>query len=1197
MASIKDTGTGGINLNGDVYTMDVFEEGTPDDATGGKYGKWNSGDIKVDNSKKDISKPTKETFAKYLSRTTLGKEGTAADLPLRPNPYPIGTDDSTSLREVSLRDVDGNPMKPSITPNESSFAPEFNQTIGAPNGAPVKRGYSTFNNPATPDGNDLLRSAAVPADVDPEGKYVRTSKGLTDPIKGYVSQVLRVNRFNPIGDSGGFVPEYLSANSVKFVTDEKYDDNSSFVNPDKLKFGTSPGNNDTTKREYGFKRLAKIGPILQKNATYLNVEGGSPSETKENSNLSSQGGNLSSIEDLSQPIERLNVESIIRNLPQDVIKPDELTDFGSKFETTLNNVVDRFSGLSNETQAATAAALVSGVFNAFRMIEERVESGNIPLGITTRYRGAGRQGIGSYYGGATEPNYESNSNPSLSKKLQLINIIPTAKPYKEAVILGINSFYKINRSTNLPTLSRPNETVNYSTILSRSIIRSSTRMSMLLKEVNEIKNINPDEKSLEIIKIIRDSRIVGIFNFFAQIGDIGTDYKGEPLFSVTENIDNGRKISMIDSANDDRNPSYGKSRLYNGRVRKLAWAINQTNDLLLSSPTSYFDLSVKLDGPQNAPSPILPSAQNDPTKATRMLFDGDAKSVLSRISEKTRSDIERSFDAEYVPFYFHDVRTNEIVGFHAFILTLSEDYSAAYDAVEGFGRVEPVRVYKNTQRKISLSFIAAALDHKDFNALWFKINKLTTLMYPQYTSGKRVSNDSYSFVKPFTQAIGAAPLVRLRLGNVIASNYSKFNLSKVFGLHESDTVLNEVDRTGKFKLQKDRDAKLADARQKASESTGKATEANEKLKKELETGSSMYLPEYTWWAGGKDTVVPQVFGVDDYLKGLSDSTGDDKFVSETKDKFAKKNQVGAFLVSENPGNKPRQGEPIPLRNPEGKAIVFRIRGVARDVKTVDGVEKGQEYKKQFVMDPIDTQKVYPEDTQYVCKAEFEDVKLELSAARVSGTSDAFKDKSQEEADKIFEDAVKQRKQKQDNYIKDVEKGQETAIDGPEVFYLISKSQLSALTPTSVAKYQANIKSIQNSITIQDTLIAEANAKFSQESEQFRQEYEDAIKKGPGDSVAKYAEEVATFMDPRNNTIVRSFRSAGGQGLAGFIESMQFDWMAGTWDTSDERKAPQMCKITMSFTPIHDIPPGLSSDGQNRAPIYQLGVQRPKIPGV
>jgi hypothetical protein len=1184
MASIKDTGTGGINLNGDVYTMDVFEEGSTDDSAGGKYGKWNSGDIKVDKSKKDISTPTKETFAKYLSKTTLGKEGTAADLPLRPNPYPIGIDDSTKLREVSLRDVDGNPMKPSITPNESSFAPEFNQTIAAPNGAPVKKGYSTVNNPAIPDGNNLLRNAAIPADVDPEGKYVRTSKGLADPLKGYISQVLKVNRFSPIDNSGGFVPEYLSANSVKFVTDEKFDDNSSFVNPDKLKFGTSPGNNDSTKREYGFKRLAKIAPILQKNATYLNVEGGSPSESKENSNISSQGGNVSSVEDLSQPIERLNIESIIRNLPQEVIKPDELTDFGSKFETTLNNIVDRFSGLSNETQVATAAALVSSVFNAFKMIEERVESGNIPLGVTTRYRGSGRQGIGSYYGGTTEPNYQSNSNPSLTKKLQLINIIPTAKPYKEAVILGINLFYKINRSTNLPTLSRPNETVNYSTILSRSIIRSSTRMSMLLKEVNEIKNISPDEKSLEIIKIIRDSRLVGIFNFFAQIGDVGTSVSGETLFDVSQTIDNTRKISIIDSADDDNSATrYGKSRLFQGRVRKLAWAVNQTNDLLLSSPTSYFDLTKKLDGPTS----VLPSRDLDPTSTTRMLFsDGD----IGRISENTRDSIERSFDAEYVPFYFHDVRTNEIVGFHAFILSLSEDYSAAYDAVEGFGRVEPVRVYKNTQRKISLSFIAAALDSKDFDALWFKINKLTTLMYPQYTSGKRVSNDSYSFVKPFTQAIGASPLVRLRLGNLITSNYSKFNLSKVFGLQENDTVLNEVDRTGKFKLQKNRDAKIADARQKASESIGKATEANEKLKKELATGSRQYGPDYLWKVKEGEIIFLAASNTNDSEENKNSTDNLKKsynvYASDTKGKkgiFALNNPADYFIgVKLLEVVKEYKEHTTKTKGKDGKEKIEKL------YYSVDPGDN-KSYTVDIVTEPIDIQKVYSDDTRFVCRAEFVDLYQTVSLGYGNQANRT------EEEQKKFNDHLAKKMKQQNAYYPLEEKFEQPSI--PEKF-LISKSQLQELYPLSKKQYDETIKlALDLSTSTQDALIAEANAKLSQESEQVRQEYEEAIKKGPGDSAARYAEEVATFMDPRNNTIVRSFRSAGGQGLAGFIESMQFDWMAGTWDTSDERKAPKMCKITMSFTPVHDIPPGLSSDGQNRAPIYQIGVQRPKIPGV
>ena len=65
-------------------------------------------------------------------------------------------------------------------------------------------------------------------------------------------------------------------------------------------------------------------------------------------------------------------------------------------------------------------------------------------------------------------------------------------------------------------------------------------------------------------------------------------------------------------------------------------------------------------------------------------------------------------------------------------------------------------------------------------------------------------------------------------------------------------------------------------------------------------------------------------------------------------------------------------------------------------------------------------------------------------------------------------------------------------------------------------------------------------------------------------------------------------------MAGFIESMNFDWLnQTTWDISKDRKAPKMCKVTMSFLPVHDISPGLDSNGYNRAPIYPIGPYKSK----
>jgi hypothetical protein len=53
--------------------------------------------------------------------------------------------------------------------------------------------------------------------------------------------------------------------------------------------------------------------------------------------------------------------------------------------------------------------------------------------------------------------------------------------------------------------------------------------------------------------------------------------------------------------------------------------------------------------------------------------------------------------------------------------------------------------------------------------------------------------------------------------------------------------------------------------------------------------------------------------------------------------------------------------------------------------------------------------------------------------------------------------------------------------------------------------------------------------------------------------------------------------------------MNFDWYDKTmWGTDPGSRAPLMCKVTIAFSPIHDITPGLDSQGFNRAPIYPIG---------
>ena len=87
------------------------------------------------------------------------------------------------------------------------------------------------------------------------------------------------------------------------------------------------------------------------------------------------------------------------------------------------------------------------------------------------------------------------------------------------------------------------------------------------------------------------------------------------------------------------------------------------------------------------------------------------------------------------------------------------------------------------------------------------------------------------------------------------------------------------------------------------------------------------------------------------------------------------------------------------------------------------------------------------------------------------------------------------------------------------------------------------------------------------------------------------EDTQRFLSVEQNPIFKSFESVKGKGLAGFITSLNFDWINETtvWETNGlNNRAPKLCKVNVHFAPIHDIAPGIDSNGFNRAPIYSVG---------
>ena len=168
--------------------------------------------------------------------------------------------------------------------------------------------------------------------------------------------------------------------------------------------------------------------------------------------------------------------------------------------------------------------------------------------------------------------------------------------------------------------------------------------------------------------------------------------------------------------------------------------------------------------------------------------------IKNKISTDDRIQIEAELEAEYMPFYFHDLRTNEIVAFQAFLESLQDSFAVSHSSTDAYGRIDSVMIYKSTKRTISLSFTIACTNHVDFDIMYAKINKLVTLIYPQWSPGRVLAGENDTkFIQPFSQIPTASPVIRLRIGDIIRTNYSKFNLLRLFGMGTDNFSVGSAD--------------------------------------------------------------------------------------------------------------------------------------------------------------------------------------------------------------------------------------------------------------------------------------------------------------------------------------------------------------------------------------------------------------------
>jgi len=106
---------------------------------------------------------------------------------------------------------------------------------------------------------------------------------------------------------------------------------------------------------------------------------------------------------------------------------------------------------------------------------------------------------------------------------------------------------------------------------------------------------------------------------------------------------------------------------------------------------------------------------------------------------------------------FHHVPSGKEIYFKAALRAYNESYNSDWVSEAVYGRADPIRLFKQTERSISLSFVVAAASKGEAFENLAKVGDLIKFLYPYYSNVADATT------------IGQSPLVRIKLMNLLSN--------------------------------------------------------------------------------------------------------------------------------------------------------------------------------------------------------------------------------------------------------------------------------------------------------------------------------------------------------------------------------------------------------------------------------------------
>lgn len=734
--------------------------------------------------------------------------------------------------------------------------------------------------------------------------------------------------------------------------------------------------------------------------------------------------------------------------------------------------------------------------------------------------------------------------------------MPSLFPEPKSSSIGDIASAAVNGTFNvLDLFGNLSQTAGYYSVITRAAIRDTKQIA---GSVNKIKNLDfasATVQSLSLVESIVESTSYKFLMTMIVLGDrVIASEIGPPAV--------GKETPVSEVIWDPNNKEYDpKVVIKHNRsaTGELTWRNK-------SAPSRFYLPAKLIKAAERAKKAVRVKGEKEFERLEDVQYLGEKRH--RRLDPEEVKIFENRLNAEWMPFYFQDIRTNDYIAFHAFLTTLDDSYQADYTNTSAYGRGDDIRIYSKTSRSINLKFIVAATSENDLSEMYWKINRLVALVYPQWSRGRAVISgegaNATKFIQPFSQIPTASPLVRLRVADVLTSNYSKFNLMRLFGIGEDESVFN---------LHKDITKKVPD-----EASVRKVEEDYNRALKEWTIRKSYAFVD----PGATDAEQVQQFA-----QVINDEQEAAKFKPEDNTAYGFK--VGD-IISIHPTHGSGNKGYFPRDN-EGR---LRIRPAStRTSKSLVAIgltaaEKLENKPATREITETTTVKSGPADRL----VDYSSVGIGFDFRVIGRIADAYSPTLQNE--KNFEDHVAglnayggiDEKRIEESFSSEVN---QTSDERAKTFYGTMAYLIEVLPGSAADRYLDTLK-VDKAYRYHRVLHGQITDLAKDFSKGKAAEIDVVTKTGD--------DRIREFFDPENNFIVRGFESTMGRGLAGFVTSIGIDWKLNdsTWEINPGSRAPKLVEININFAPIHDIPMGLDSSGAMRSLPYNVGKQSNTLAG-